>query len=54
MYASDVPSDFADAVIINFPLNHLNDNDALLSVKEVNAFPHSVSHQSCAICCESA
>lgn len=43
MHSSDVPSSFADAVIMNFPLNHLNDNDALLSVKEVNAFPFASS-----------
>jgi hypothetical protein len=36
----DVPANFADAVIMNFPLNHLNDNDALLSIKEVHCLPY--------------
>ena len=50
MHSSDVPSSFADAVIMNFPLNHLNDNDALLSVKEVNAFPFT-SSPACRVYC---
>ena len=37
---SDAPANFADAVIMNFPLNHLNDEDALLSVKEVKSRAH--------------
>jgi hypothetical protein len=50
----DVPSSFADVVIMNFPLNHLNDDDALLSVKEVTAFAHIPSHLCCACCSMSA
>ena len=33
--ASDVPGSFADVVIKNSPLDHLNDEDALISIKEV-------------------
>lgn len=32
---SVVPDGFADVVIMNFPMNHLSDSDALLAVKEV-------------------
>jgi hypothetical protein len=30
-----VPDGFADVVIMNFPMNHLSDGEALLAVKEV-------------------
>jgi hypothetical protein len=39
--AAVVPSDFADAVIMNFPMNHLSDSEALLAVKEASPPPPS-------------
>lgn len=34
-----MPDGFADVVIMNFPMNHLSDGEALLAVKEVAALP---------------
>ncbi len=34
-----VQSAFADVVIMNFPMNHLSDSEALLAVKEVASLP---------------
>ncbi len=42
-----MPSDFADAVIVNFPMNHLSDSEALLAVKEAPPPPHTTVFPFC-------
>ncbi len=46
---SDVPDSFADAVIMNSPLDHLNDQDALISIKEVVLDSECFPLQSCTV-----